>query len=79
MKYIKYRIPAGREPGTEPVYYEKILDWSEGNEQIAGQEACDGVYVIEEDDAEEPAPTRLDILEAQVAYTAMMTYTLLEG
>ena len=38
---------------------------------------------IEADIAEiknvEPAPTQLDIIEAQVTYTAMMTDTLLEG
>lgn len=27
----------------------------------------------------EPTPTQLDIIEAQVTYTAMMTDTLLEG
>ena len=35
--------------------------------------------VPEPEPAAEPAPTQLDRLEAQVAYTAMMTDTLMEG
>lgn len=35
--------------------------------------------VPEPEPAAEPAPTQLDRIEAQVAYTAMMTDTLMEG
>ena len=41
-----------------------------------------GLYVyapIPEPEQPEPTPTQLDIIEAQVTYTAMMTDTLLEG
>lgn len=37
-----------------------------------------GEYVWQPAQAEMPEPTRLDTLEAQMAYTAMMTDTLLE-
>lgn len=46
-------------------------------------EARDGVVVgmtaCEVPAAVEPAPSQLDMIEAQVTYTAMMTDTLLEG
>ena len=56
------------------------MDWSEKNEEIAKREADNGEYTIEDDGQPEPEvkPTQLDIIEAQVAYTAMMTDTLLE-
>ncbi len=34
--------------------------------------------ILIEDEVLNPEPTQLDIIEAQVAYTAMMTNTLLE-
>lgn len=47
--------------------------------EIAKEEAYNGEYIIEDDGVEEIVePTQLDIIEAQVAYTAMMTDTLLE-
>lgn len=55
------------------------LDWSEANELLAAAEADEGKYVIVDDGVEEILePTQLDRVEAQVAYTAMMTGTLLE-
>lgn len=58
---------------------EVTLDWSEANELLAAAEADAGEYVIEDDGVEEILePTQLDRVEAQVAYTAMMTGTLLE-
>lgn len=51
--------------------------WSESAEEIAKREAVNGEYTIEDDGVEEVA-TQLDRVEAQVAYTAMMTDTLLE-
>lgn len=35
--------------------------------------------IIPEPEMVEPEPTQLDIIEAQITYTAMMTDTLLEG
>lgn len=53
--------------------------YSEAGEKIAKREACNGEYTIEDDGVEEvSAPSQLDMIEAQVAYTAMMTDTLLE-
>ena len=37
------------------------------------------IEIPEEPVSKEPEPTQLDILEAQVTYTAMMTDTLLGG
>lgn len=56
------------------------MEWNEANEAIARREAFRGEYSISEQaDTEASAPTRLDAMEAQLAYTAMMTDTLLEG
>lgn len=38
----------------------------------------DGEYICDPLPVESPAPTQLEVLEAQVTYTAMMTDTLLE-
>ena len=55
------------------------MDWSPANETIAATEADEGAYSIEEDDAVVPPEvSQLDRVEAQAAYTAMMTGTLLE-
>lgn len=43
------------------------------------QEAYDAAVAAAEEAETEAAPTQLDILEAQVTYTAMMTDTLLES
>lgn len=53
--------------------------YSEVNEEIAKREAYNGEYETYDDDTEEVVePTQLDIIEAQVTYTAMMTDTLPE-
>lgn len=55
------------------------MGWNEVNEEIAKREADNGEYEIADDGVENiPAATQLDTIEAQVAYTAMMTGTLLE-
>ena len=56
------------------------MGWNEINEQLAKQEADNGIYTIEDDGIEQsvPEPTQLDEIQAQVTYTAMMTNTLLE-
>lgn len=69
MKKIKYKF------GGLAVQ----MPWSEDNLAIAEKEADGGDYSVEDDGIEEVSePSQLDIIEAQVAYTAMMTDTLLE-
>ena len=85
MKAIKYQLCTEVNHGTEDkpdiqqVFSAVTLGWSEGNEKIAKKEAYNGEYTIEDDGEPEPAPTQIDRIEAQVAYTAMMTETLLES
>lgn len=45
---------------------------------VAGYLYENGEYVWQPSETEAPEPTRLDTLEAQTTYTAMMTDTLLE-
>lgn len=82
MKVLKYDLATKVNTGTEEelVVLSRVeMAWNEANEEIAKREAYDG-YTIEDDGQPEPeaAPSQLDIIEAQVAYTAMMTDTLLE-
>lgn len=85
MKVIKYQLctevnhGTEDEPKIEQVLSAVILGWSEANEQIAKAEAYKGEYTVEDDGEPDPAPTQIDRIEAQVAYTAMMTETLLES
>ena len=85
MKIIKYQLRTEVNHGTEDkpdiqqVFSAVTLGWSEANEKIAKAEAHNGEYTIEDDGEPEPAPTQIDRIEAQVAYTAMMTETLLES
>lgn len=85
MKVLKYRLMTEvnhgteAEPKIEQVFSAVTLGWSETNEKIAKAEAYNGEYTIEDDGKPEPAPSQLDRIEAQAAYTAMMTDTLLEG
>ena len=85
MKIIKYQLCTEVNHGTEDepdiqqVFSAVTLGWSEANEKIAKAEAYTGKYTIEDDGEPEPAPTQIDRIEAQVAYTAMMTETLLES
>ena len=86
MKMIKYnRCTYISHETEEGIQLEEVrtpveMTWSEANEEIAKREAHNGEYTIEDDGHPEPEvkPTQLDIIEAQVAYTAMMTDTLLE-
>lgn len=79
MKIIKYKFLSA-EIDNEQLFLEKSMGWNEVNEEIAKQEAYNGEYTIEDDGEPDPAgfPTQFDRIEAQVAYTAMMTDTLLE-
>lgn len=85
MKVIKYQLctevnhGTEDEPNIEQVFSAVSLEWSAANEAIAKAEAYNGEYTIEDDGEPEPAPTQIDRIEAQVAYTAMMTETLLES
>jgi hypothetical protein len=86
MKILKYnlctRVNYGteEEPKIEEILSPVTMGWNEANEEIAKREAHNGEYTIEDDGQAEPvnAPSQLDAIEAQVAYTAMMTDTLLE-
>ena len=85
MKVIKYQrcteVNHGTadEPNIEQVFSAVTLGWNEGNEKIAKAEAYNGEYTIEDDGEPEPAPTQIDRIEAQVAYTALMTDTLMKS
>lgn len=85
MKIIKYKLCTEVNHGTEDkpdmeqVFSAVSLGWSEANEKIAKNEAYKGEYTVEDDGEPDPAPTQIDRIEAQVAYTAMMTETLLES
>ena len=87
-KIIKYKVLVREiNIGTEenPIMKQKfsdvVMNYSEANEKIAKKEAYNGEYTIEDDTKNifVAKPSQLDIIEAQVAYTAMMTDTLLEG
>ena len=86
MQRISYTICNKVNIGNEeyPHYIEtffgKDIPYSEYNLEIAKKEAHEGNYEIYDDgESEYGEPTRLDVVEAQVAYTAIMTDTLLEG
>lgn len=85
MKVIKYQLctevnyGTKDEPKIEQVFSAVTLGWSAANEAIAKAEAYNGEYTIEDDGEPEPAPTQIDRIEAQVAYTALMTDTLIES
>ena len=80
MKWIKYRQLVGNAADGKEVFQEMGVSYSEANEEKVKEVAYKGEYVLEEDGLPEPVekPTQLDAIEAQVAYTAMMTDTLLE-
>lgn len=86
MLKIKYKIQNRVNIGTDesPVWHEdfvgKEIPYNETNEAIAKAEAHNGEYTIEDDGQPDPAdtPSQLDVIEAQVTYTALMTDTLLE-
>lgn len=69
MKIIKYDLNG----------YTVEMPWTEANEEIVKAEADNGEYVVEDNRQSDPAniPVQIDVIEAQVAYTAMMTDTLM--
>ena len=85
MKLIKYQmlqttiIDGAEQPQSEEYMSSVTVPYSAENEEAAKQEAYKGEYEIFENGIPEPLeqPTLLDRLEAQLAYTAMMTDTLI--
>ena len=81
-KFLSCEINHGTEenPVMEQIFLDKSMTWNEINVEIAKREAYNGEYEIYDDGQPDPAetPSQLDVIEAQVAYTAMMTDTLLE-
>lgn len=78
MRIIKYDLATILPDGSE-VLNGVEMPWSAENEAIAKAEAKDGKYTIEDDGTPALAPDRLDQIDAQVTYTAMMTGTLMDG
>ena len=84
MKRIKYYFNNPTNKGTEdaPMWEDNLIlkniPYSEANEEIAKCEAYNGKYDIVMVEYPKESPSQLDIIEAQVTYTAMMTDTLLE-
>lgn len=80
MKKIKYEIYQSTTFDGKDITLPKELSWSEVNEENAKKEAYNGEYEIYDDGQADPTeqPSQLDVIEAQVTYTAMMTDTLLE-
>ncbi|MBQ1986357.1 MAG: hypothetical protein II230_08650 [Clostridia bacterium] len=85
MKLIKYQmlqttiIDGAEQPQSEEYMSSVTVPYSAENEEAAKREAYKGEYEIFENGIPEPLaqPTLLDRLEAQLAYTAMMTDTLI--
>lgn len=76
MKIIKYNF-CTKLNNVETLYTVE-MPWSEANEMIAKAESYNGEYIIENDEVKNVIePTQLDVIEAQITYTAMMTNTLL--
>ena len=67
------------EPNIKQIFVPKDFPYSEEAEEAAKREVGDN-YEIYDDGQPEPTetPNQLDVIEAQVTYTAMMTDTLLE-
>ena len=78
MKIIKYDLATILPDGSETLNAVE-MPWSAENEAIAKAEAKNGEYTVTDDGTPAPAPDRLDQIDAQVTYTAMMTGTLMDG
>ena len=79
MKAIIFGVDGQMNPQDEyPYIMPMMLPYSDGNVEIAKAQSYNGEYAIEDIPDEPQEPTQLDRVEAQVAYTAMMTDTLLE-
>ena len=88
MKKIVYQHCVDVNYGTDEnpqivqKFYTKVIESSnemfDSNLAIAQAKAYNGEVTVEEIEDPVTEPTQLDMIEAQVAYTAMMTDTLLE-
>lgn len=74
VKGLEYPCTAAVKTGDEI----HIVD-TDGNEAVFSGITNMDDYVLEGGEWSETAPTHIDRIEAQVAYTAMMTETLLES
>ena len=85
MKVIRFQVMEERKIGTEdaPEIIRELvpydMGYTEQNYETACAKAYNGEVTIEDITDEPQEPTKLDRVEAQVTYTAMMTDTLLEG
>ena len=87
MKLIKYQtlqttiIDGVELPKSEEYISSITVAWSTEAEETAKREAYKGEYEIFDNGIPDPEeiPSQLDLIEAQITYTAMMTDTLLEG
>lgn len=87
MKRIKYQYLSSEinygtqeNPNIKQNFISKDWEYSEETLEAAKKEAYNNEYEIYDDGQLElvEKPTQLDIIEAQITYTAMMTNTLLE-
>ena len=78
MKIIKYDLATILPDGSE-VLNGVEMPWTAENEAIAKAESHNGKYTVTDDGTPAPAPDRVDQIDAQVTYTAMMTGTLMDG
>ena len=79
MKYILFNGNMKLNPSdVHDVIVKMAIPYSEKNMEYAQLHSVDGVLETKEVPASVDLPTRLDAIEAQMTYTAMMTDTLLE-
>ena len=79
MKYILFNGNMKLNPSdVHDVIVKMAIPYSEKNMEYARLHSVDGVLEAKELSASADLPTRLDAIEAQMTYTAMMTDTLLE-
>ena len=76
MKFIKYKFLVADGILLDKCIECKTKDAFDVNYPLAEKEAVGEIVV--EGEFENEKPTQLDVIEAQVTYTAMMTDTLLE-
>jgi hypothetical protein len=78
MQKIKYELYQSTKESGEVITIPKEIPWSEKNEENAWREAY-GEPEIYDDGQPDPAdtPSQLDVIEAQVTYTALVTDTLI--
>ena len=88
MKWLKYKLRSVYLDGYDEngnaiereIFLEKMAPDNEDGWRIARSEAYGDIVPFDDGEPEYvEEPTQLDLIEAQVAYTAMMTDTLLEA